>query len=71
MSSCCFYSGRIHQGRNEVEVFCKRDFMSPELSLPDVLQQHVTEILVEWPAVRQEASELEHVTDKSAEDRSR
>lgn len=45
--------------------------MSPELSLPDVLQQHVTEILVEWPAVRQEASELEHVTDKSAEDRSR
>lgn len=39
--------------------------MAPELFLPDFLQQHVTETLVKWSTVRQECSELQHVTCKS------
>lgn len=40
--------------------------MAPELCLPDVFQQHVTETLVEWSTIRQKASELEHIPHKSA-----
>lgn len=59
LSSYCWL---VHQHRDQVKIFSEGNFPLNKFALPNVLQQHVAEALVEGSTVRQKACKLQNIS---------